>query len=256
MSGMHIEVSGLTKSFGDPPIPALLDVDLTAPPGSFTSVVGASGSGKSTLLRILGGLTEPTEGKVSIGGLSPDELRRRKAVGWMAQRTALLPWRSVIDNIALAQSINPQSGREMPEPMDLLATVGLTDVAGAYPGELSGGMQQRVALARTLAIGAPVWLMDEPFSSLDELTREALAVDLLEIWAAVQPTVVWVTHHIPEAVAMSDRIVLLTPRPGRVAGELEVDLPRPRDPTSVPFQELVREARSILALARRAEAVA
>jgi len=256
MSGMHIEVSGLTKSFGDPPIPALLDVDLTAPPGSFTSVVGASGSGKSTLLRILGGLTEPTEGKVSIGGLSPDELRRRKAVGWMAQRTALLPWRSVIDNIALAQSINPQPGREMPEPLELLATVGLADVAGAYPGELSGGMQQRVALARTLAIGAPVWLMDEPFSSLDELTREALATDLLDTWASVQPTVVWVTHHIPEAVAMSDRIVLLTPRPGRVAGELEVDLPRPRDPTSVPFQELVREARSILALARRAEAVA
>lgn len=256
MSGMHIEATRLTRTFGDPPVPALIDVDLTAPSGSFTSVVGASGSGKSTLLRILGGLIEPTSGKVEVGGLTPDELRRRKAVGWMAQRTALLPWRSVIDNIALAQSINPQPGREVTEPMDLLATVGLADVSAAYPGELSGGMQQRVALARTLAIGAPVWLMDEPFSSLDELTREALATDLLEIWSAVQPTVVWVTHHIPEAVAMSDRIVLLTPRPGRVAGVLEVDLPRPRDPTSVPFQEMVREARSILALARRAEAVA
>ena len=256
MSGMPIEASGLTKAFGDPPAPALVDVDLTAPSASFTSVVGASGSGKSTLLRIIGGLTGPTAGSIRIGGLTPDELRRRKAVGWMAQRTALLPWRSVLDNISLAQSINPQRDRQVPLPTDLLATLGLTDVAGAYPGELSGGMQQRVALARTLAIGAPVWLMDEPFSSLDELTREALAADLLEIWAAVQPTVVWVTHHIPEAVVMSDRIVLLTPRPGRVAGVLEVDLSRPRDPTSAPFQELVREARSILALAHRAEAVA
>lgn len=256
MSGMPIEATGLTKAFGDPPMPALVDVDFTAPSASFTSVVGASGSGKSTLLRIIGGLTVPTEGSITIGGLTPDELRRRKAVGWMAQRTALLPWRSVLENISLAQSINPQRDRQVPSPMDLLATVGLTDVAAAYPGELSGGMQQRVALARTLAIGAPVWLMDEPFSSLDELTREALAADLLEIWAAVQPTVVWVTHHIPEAVAMSDRIVLLTPRPGRVAGVLEIDLPRPRDPTSAPFQELVREARSILALAHRTEAVA
>lgn len=256
MTGLHIEVAGLTKTFGEPPVPALTNVDLVAPPASFTSVVGASGSGKSTLLRIIGGLIEPTGGRVEVGGLTPDELRRRKAVGWMAQRTALLPWRSVIDNIALAQSINSQPGRTVARPTELLATVGLADVAAAYPGELSGGMQQRVALARTLAIGAPVWLMDEPFSSLDELTRETLAADLLEIWASVQPTVVWVTHHIPEAVAMSDRIVLLTPRPGRVAGVLEVDLPRPRDPTSGPFQETVREARSILKLAHRAEAVA
>jgi NitT/TauT family transport system ATP-binding protein len=256
MNGMHIEATGLTRAFGDPPVPALNSVDFSAPPASFTSVVGASGSGKSTLLRIIGGLIEPTEGSVTIGGLTPDELRRRKAVGWMAQRPALLPWRRVLDNISLAQSINSQRDRQVPSPTDLLATVGLAHVAHAYPGELSGGMQQRVALARTLAIGAPVWLMDEPFSSLDELTREALATDLLEIWASVQPTVVWVTHHIPEAVAMSDRIVLLTPRPGRVAGVLEIDLPRPRDPTSVAFQEFVREARSILALAHRAEAVA
>ena len=256
MIGMNIEVTGLTKAFGDPPVPALTGINLTAPPASFTSIVGASGSGKSTLLRIIGGLIEPTEGTVTIGGLTPDELRRRKAVGWMAQRTALLPWRTVLDNISLAQRINPQEGRLVPSPKDLLANVGLIDVATAYPATLSGGMQQRVALARTLAIGTPVWLMDEPFSALDELTRETMATDLLEIWASVRPTVVWVTHHVPEAVAMSDRIVLLTPRPGHVAGVLEINLPRPRDLSSVQFQETVRKARSILALAHRTQVVA
>ena len=256
MIGMNIEVTGLTKAFGDPPVPALTGINLTAPPASFTSIVGASGSGKSTLLRIIGGLIEPTEGTVTIGGLTPDELRRRKAVGWMAQRTALLPWRTVLDNISLAQRINPQEGRLVPSPKDLLANVALIDVATAYPATLSGGMQQRVALARTLAIGTPVWLMDEPFSALDELTRETMATDLLEIWASVRPTVVWVTHHVPEAVAMSDRIVLLTPRPGHVAGVLEINLPRPRDLSSVQFQETVRKARSILALAHRTQVVA
>ena len=253
---MEIEVTGLTKAFGDPAVPALAGIDLTTPPASFTSIVGASGSGKSTLLRVIGGLIEPTKGTVTIGGLTPDELRRRKAVGWMAQRTALLPWRSVLDNISLAQRINPQEGRLVPSPKDLLANVGLIDVAAAYPATLSGGMQQRVALARTLAIGAPVWLMDEPFSARDELTRETMATDLLKIWVSVRPTVVWVTHHLPEAVALSDRIVLLTSRPGQVAGVLEINLPRPRDLTSVEFQEMVRKARSILALAHRAQVVA
>ena len=124
--------------------------------------------------------------------------------------------------------------------------VGLSDAADRYPHELSGGMQQRVALARTLSIGAPLWLMDEPFAALDELTRETLAEDLLAIWQRVRSTVLWVTHHIPEAVTLADHIVLLTPGPGRVAGVIDVDLARPRDPTSAPFQALVRQARRIL----------
>lgn len=251
-----LEVSSLSKSYGDPPGAALENIDFTAPGGSFTAVVGASGSGKSTLLRIIGGLTEATSGRVSMDGRKPDQLRRQKAVGWMAQRPALLPWRRVIDNVTLAQSINPRPERVLPDPGDLLDMVGLAEVASAYPGELSGGMQQRVALARTLAIAAPLWLMDEPFSSLDELTRETLAGDLLDIWASVRPTVVWVTHHVPEAVALADRLLVLTPPPGRLAGIVEVDLPRPRDVTSAVFQSVVRETRDLLRGVRRAEVVA
>lgn len=245
MSGLVVE--GLSKDYGSPPVAALTDIEFTAGDGSFTAVVGASGSGKSTLLRVIGGLTEPSEGTVAMGGKTPGELRADKAVGWMAQRPALLPWRSAIDNVSLAQSINPRTERLLSEPSRLLELVGLEGSAMSYPGELSGGMQQRVALARTLAIGARLWLMDEPFSSLDELTREALATDLLAIWDEFRPTVVWVTHHIPEAVAMADQIILLTPGPGTVAGRIQVDLPRPRDATATSFQDVVREARAILA---------
>ncbi|HEX2154494.1 MAG TPA: ABC transporter ATP-binding protein [Acidimicrobiia bacterium] len=250
-----LRVVSLSKSYGDPPVPALDEIDFASPSGSFTAVVGASGSGKSTLLRIIGGLTVASSGQVTMDGLAPDELRRRKAVGWMAQRPALLPWRRVIDNVTLAQSINPRP-RTLPDPDQLLSMVGLAEAALAYPGELSGGMQQRAALARTLAIGAPLWLMDEPFSSLDELTRETLADDLLDIWASATPTVVWVTHHIPEAVSLADRLLVFTPRPGRIAGLVEVDLPRPRDATSGAFQSVVREARQLLRGAPRAEVVA
>lgn len=248
---MKLELTGIAKSYGG--APALEGIDLEAPEGSFTAVVGASGSGKSTLLRIIGGLTEPSGGHVTMGGRTPQQLRQDKAVGWMAQRPALLPWRTVIDNVALAQSINPHPERRVSPPADLLKMVGLSRSTHSYPGELSGGMQQRVALARTLAIGAPLWLMDEPFSSLDELTRESLAGELLDIWQRFRPTVVWVTHHIPEAVSLADRIVLLTPGPGTVAGVLEVELPRPRDATSIPFQDVVRRARDILRHSAQAE---
>lgn len=242
----QLDVAQVSKSFGDPAVPALKDVSLTAEPGSITAVVGASGSGKSTLLRIVGGLTEPTSGKVVMGGRSPGELRKAKAVGWMAQRPALLPWRTVLDNVSTAQTINRQPGRSLAVPTQLLEMVGLSSSASAYPHQLSGGMQQRVALARTLAIGAQLWLMDEPFSSLDELTRERLTRDLLELWLSVRPTVLWVTHHIPEAVTIADQIVVLTPQPGRVVGTINVDTPRPRDPTSPPFQSVVRDVRSVL----------
>lgn len=250
---MKLELAGLGKSYGDPPVPVLEGIELEAEQGSFTAIVGASGSGKSTLLRIIGGLTEPSAGQVTMGGRTPRELREDKVVGWMAQRPALLPWRTVIDNVALAQSINPQPERQVSPPADLLKMVGLSASSGSYPGQLSGGMQQRVALARTLAIGAPLWLMDEPFSSLDELSRESLAAELLAIWERFRPTVVWVTHHIPEAVTLADRIVLLTPGPGRMAGVLEVDLSRPRDATSIPFQDIVRRARAILRSSASAE---
>lgn len=241
-----IDVQWLRKDYGEPPFPALDGIDLTATSGSFTAVVGASGSGKSTLLRLIGGLDLPTAGTISIDGKLPRENRKAKKVGWMAQKPALLPWRTALDNVTLAQVINPKPERHIPEPRDLIEMVGLSEYLDAYPHTLSGGMQQRVALARTLAVGAPLWLMDEPFAALDELTRDALADDLLEIWRSISTTVLWVTHHLPEAVKLADRIVLLTPRPGRIAGIIDVDLARPRDETSGPFQAVVREARKIL----------
>lgn len=246
MKASEVTVANLSKVFGEPPVPALEGIDFGARPGAITAVVGASGSGKSTLLRIIGALTEATSGAVSIGGRSPGEVLAAKEVGWMAQRPALLPWRRVIENVSLAQTINPQPDRPLEDPARLLAMVGLARWEDAYPASLSGGMQQRVALARTMAIGAPLWLMDEPFASLDELTREALTADLLRIWGDLRPTVIWVTHHIPEAVELADRIVILTPSPGRLAGLVEVDLPRPRDPTTLEFQDVVREVRAVL----------
>lgn len=252
MSGLVVR--GLTKTFGSPPVEALREVDLDVPAGTFTALVGASGSGKSTLLRIVGGLTEPTGGTVTMAGRTPSELRRDKSVGWMAQSPALLPWRTVLENVELAQTINPRPER-LNGAAHLLDLVGLAGDAGTFPRKLSGGMQQRAALARTLAIGAPLWLMDEPFSALDELTRETLATDLLGIWRDLRPTVLWVTHNIPEAVLLADQVVLLTPRPGTVADVIEVGLDRPRDPTAPIFQDVVRRARDGLRGVHQARAV-
>ena len=242
----EIVVNRVTKTFADPPTTAIRDLSLTAEAGSVTAVLGVSGSGKSTLLRLVGGLEEPTEGTVVVGGGLPDEARRSKQIGWMAQQSALLPWRTAIENVRLGQTINPHPDRSLPDPANLLDRVGLSDFADAYPGALSGGMRQRVSLARTLAVGARVWLMDEPFASLDELTRGELTADVMSIWAEDGATVIWVTHSISEAVKVSDRIVLLTPRPGSVSATIEIDLPRPRDETTPQFQMLVREARASL----------
>lgn len=239
-----VVMHGVTKQFGDSL--ALDGVDIRMDSGSFTAIVGASGSGKSTLLRLLGGLDEPTEGTIEIGGLSPDENRKAKKVGWMAQQPALLPWKTVEENVALAQSINPKPDRRIPGPLELVGMVGLGGKLNSYPYTLSGGMQQRVALARTLAVGAPLWLMDEPFAALDEMNRAKLADELLEIWRAIRPTVVWVTHHLSEAVKLADQIVLLTSGPGRVRGVIDVGLTRPREETSPEFQTVIRRARDLL----------
>lgn len=248
----HIEVSGVSKSFDG--VVALDEISLSLAAGTFTAVVGASGSGKSTLLRLIGGMVTPTAGSIRVGDQDPDAARREKAIGWMAQQPALLPWLTALDNVLLAQSISPRTDRVTAPPADLLAMVGMADFRDAYPRSLSGGMQQRVALARTLAIGAPVWLMDEPFSALDEITRETVADDLVAIWADLRPTVVWVTHNIPEAVRLADTVVLLTPGPGRVADIIAVDPPRPRDERSTAFQDVVAQARSVLRLAGSLEA--
>lgn len=223
---------------------ALQEINLHIQPGEFVSLVGVSGCGKSTLMRLIAGLQTPTQGTILLDGQPPQAARAAKQIGWMAQQAALLPWRTVLENVQLAQKINPQNGgTAVPHPQALLKMVGLADFAHAYPLTLSGGMQQRAALARTLATGAAVWLMDEPFAALDELTRELLSDELLRLWHQFRPTVLWITHNLHEAIRLSDRVVVLTPRPGTIAGELAVPLPRPRDDTSAAFQELLRQAR-------------
>jgi NitT/TauT family transport system ATP-binding protein len=226
---VRIEVVGVMKTFGD--VHALAPVDLTIEAGELVTVLGPSGSGKTTLLRIVGGLDEPTAGAVRVGGASPHDARAAKRIGFVPQSPALLPWRTVGANARLLLDVN--RGRGTPngaDPDALLAEVGLADFAGAYPHELSGGMQQRVALVRAMALGAPLLLMDEPFAALDEITRADMRHLLARLCERVATTVVFVTHSIAEAVFLSDRVVVLSSRAGRVVGVEAVDLPRPRQP--------------------------
>ncbi|HSM57082.1 MAG TPA: ABC transporter ATP-binding protein [Candidatus Sulfomarinibacteraceae bacterium] len=229
------------------PLLALRNVNLTIEAGQFVSLVGVSGCGKSTLMRLLAGLLEPSEGRVHLAGRSPHEMRAQKQISWMAQQAALLPWRTVLENVTLPLQVNPQArANASASPEALLQMVKLGDFAHVYPQTLSGGMQQRVALARALATGASLWLMDEPFAALDELTRARLAHELLGIWRRFRPTVVWITHNLHEAIRLSDRVVVMTPRPGTIAGEVPVDLPHPRDDTGPAFAEKLRQARALL----------
>jgi NitT/TauT family transport system ATP-binding protein len=245
---IDVRLQHVTQIFGEGQtrLVALQDINLAIQPGEFVSLVGQSGCGKSTLLRLVAGLLLPTQGEIHLADRPPQKMCAQKAIGWMAQQAALLPWRTVLENVQLPLQVNRQVNRQPASPEELLRLVGLTEFAHAYPATLSGGMQQRVALARTLAIGASVWLMDEPFAALDELTREALAGELLAIWQQLRPTVIWVTHHLNEAVRLSNRMILLSPRPGHIAGTISIDLPRPRDDTSSAFQAVVRQARQIL----------
>ena len=246
---------------------AIDGIDLDIRPGEFVALIGPSGCGKSTLLRILSGLLEPTEGSVKLNGQPPGEMVAVKRIAWLVQNPALLPWKTVRENIALAQRINPQNHRPLHPVDNLLTLVSLGDFAEAYPFTLSGGMQQRVALARTLALGADLWLMDEPFAALDELTREQLTREVLRLWSRELPianrddvrlarhsprstpssaTVIWVTHHIYEAVRLADRVLVMTARPGRIAAEIPIKLPRPRDDRQPEFQAAVADLRALL----------
>ena len=241
------EGTGSARSITDSGVLALQDVNLNVEAGEFVSLVGVSGCGKSTLLRLVAGLIAPSTGTVALGGRQPVALRAEKGISWMSQHTSLLPWRTVLENVALPLQINIQAGiRAVETPEALLALVGLEEFAETYPQTLSGGMQQRAALARSLATGASLWLMDEPFAALDELTRTRLSDELLAVWKRFSPTAVWVTHNIHEAIRLSNRVVVMTPRPGTIAGEVVVDLPYPRDDTSAAFGELLARVRALL----------
>lgn len=225
---------GLTKIYPNAlhPVVALERIDLEVPAGQFLCVVGPSGCGKTTLLRLLGGLAFPTTGEVIFEG---ERLRGpRRRIGFVFQQSNLMPWRTVVDNIRLPlelQSLGTAVQRDRAASM--VDLVGLEGFEEALPSDLSGGMAQRVALARALVHEPDLLLLDEPFGALDALTRERMAFELLRIWSARPVTVVMVTHSIPEALLLADRVVVLSPRPGTVRLDTRVDLPRPRHPDIV-----------------------
>jgi NitT/TauT family transport system ATP-binding protein len=224
-----IEFRGLTKVFGsgDKRMVALNGVDLAIEDGHFTSFLGESGCGKTTLLRIAAGLIAPTSGSVVMDGQVVRKPSRD--MGFVFQQSVLLEWRTVLENILLPVEILKLNTRDYRDKaMELLRMMGLGGFEGHYPIQLSGGMQQRVAIARALILAPSVLLMDEPFGALDAITREQMNVELLRIWSISRTTALFITHDIAEAVFLSDRVVLLGSRPGRVKQIFDIDLPRPR----------------------------
>ena len=224
-----VEVTGVTRVFGSRSgrVVALQDVDLTVGAGEFVSLIGPSGCGKSTLLRLVADLDEPTAGTVAVFGRSAREARLARDYGIAFQQAGLLPWRTVRANVELPLALAGTGRAGRRERADeLLALVGLAEFADHHPDQLSGGMQQRVAIARALAESPSLLLMDEPFGALDEMTREHLQAQLLRICAETRAAVVFVTHSIPEAVFLSDRVVVMSPRPGRIRDVVDVALDR------------------------------
>ncbi len=217
---------GLSHAFAAPggTLRALADIDLSVAPGEFVSIVGPSGCGKTTLLRAVAGLVAPSVGDVSVLGVTPRQAQRAHAYGLVAQEPGLLPWRSVEDNVRLPLQLTGAQG----DVSALLDRVGIGGFERYRPGELSGGMRQRVALARALVHGPRLLLMDEPFGALDELSREAMRLELLRLWESERITVLFVTHAVREAVLLSDRVLVMSPRPGRIVADIDVPLPRPR----------------------------
>jgi NitT/TauT family transport system ATP-binding protein len=245
--GNPIIIKDVTKSYRskEGPLHALAQTSLNIGEGEFVSIVGPSGCGKSTLLMIVAGLVSPSSGTVAIGGTSVTSPYTN--LGLMFQRPVLLDWRTVLDNVLVQLELRgiPREGY-VDRARELLGQMGLSGFERRHPHELSGGMQQRVALCRSLIHDPPILLMDEPFAALDALTRDQLTLDLQELWAKTRKTVLFITHSISEALFLSDKVVVFTPRPGMIDETISVDLPRPR-------RLVMRESPAFLGLSRHIE---
>ena len=252
MTAETVSVRRVNKIFNDGQanrVDALVDVDLDVAPGTFVSLIGPSGCGKSTLLRLMADLTQPTSGEILINGKSSKQARLDQDYGMAFQAAGLFEWRKVAKNIELPLELRgwDRAKREA-RSKEMLELVKLPEFGGHYPWELSGGMQQRVAIARALAIDPPLLLMDEPFGALDEMTREHMQAELTRICVATKKTVVFVTHSIPEAVFLSDRVVVMSPRPGRITDIIDVGLGERAEEAreSSLFYEKITEVREAL----------
>ncbi len=247
MSDVVIEAKKLSLTFetNDGPVHALKDVDLTINKGDFVSFIGPSGCGKTTFLRVMADLEQPTGGEITVNGMSPEEARMKRAYGYVFQAAGLYPWRTIGGNIRLPLEIMGYSKADQVERVkQVLELVHLDGFEKKFPWQLSGGMQQRASIARALSFDADLLLMDEPFGALDEIVRDHLNEQLLELWAETNKTIAFVTHSIPEAVYLSTKIVVMSPRPGRVTDVIESTLPKER-----PLD--IRESQEFLDIAHR-----
>ncbi len=235
----------LTFQTGDGPVHALKDVTLDIAKGEFVSFIGPSGCGKTTFLRVIADLEHPTAGSITVNGMSPDAARRARAYGYVFQAAGLYPWRTIAGNIKLPLEIMGYSATEQNARVEkVLDLVELSGFARKFPWQLSGGMQQRASIARALAFDADILLMDEPFGALDEIVRDRLNEQLLDLWARTEKTIGFVTHSIPEAVYLSTKIVVMSPRPGRITDIIDSPLPRER-----PLD--IRDSPEFIAIAHR-----
>ncbi len=245
MTVVSAEKLSLTFETNDGPIHALSDVDLTIDKGEFVSFIGPSGCGKTTFLRVIADLEKPTGGDIAVNGVSPEQARLDRSYGYVFQAAGLYPWRSIAKNIALPLEIMGIPKRERQERIErVLELVDLKGFGKKFPWQLSGGMQQRASIARALAFDADLLLMDEPFGALDEIVRDHLNEQLLKLWDRTDKTICFVTHSIPEAVYLSTKIVVMSPRPGRVTDVIETTLPKER-----PLD--IRESQEFLDIAHR-----
>ncbi|MEP2944735.1 MAG: ABC transporter ATP-binding protein [Lentilitoribacter sp.] len=244
-SVIHAEKLNLVFQTNDGSVHALKDIDLTINKGDFVSFIGPSGCGKTTFLRVIADLEQPTGGTITVNGMTPQQAREARAYGYVFQASGLYPWRTIAGNIKLPLEIMGYSKEEQDKRVEqVLELVELGSFGKKYPWQLSGGMQQRASIARALSFDADILLMDEPFGALDEIVRDHLNEQLLALWARTEKTIGFVTHSIPEAVYLSTKIVVMSPRPGRIADVIESPLPKER-----PLE--IRDSKEFLEVAAR-----